>query len=363
MDFYVILGLTADASTAEIKRAYRRLARRYHPGINPGDRAAEALFQRVSEAYETLVDPGRRRQYDASGARDMDERGSPSFMFSEFDFSVTKQGAQASTFTELFADVLHPVPSAGPGAVEPGADIHASLTISFDEAARGAERQLVVTRQVVCGGCAGTGAVAVTAGKCTHCQGSGQIRWARGHMVFSKPCATCGGSGRETWQRCAVCAGHGRTVRSEAVGVMMPPGITDGWQLRLLERGHAGAKGGRAGDLHVTVRVEPHPTFRREGDDLVCELPVAVHEAVLGARVDVPTLEGPVKLRIPPGTQAGRRLRLEGRGVATPAGRRGDLVFEVTLVLPETLDDRSRALMRQFGELNAADVRSGLFKR
>jgi molecular chaperone DnaJ len=357
MDFYVILGLTHDASTADIKRAYRRLARRYHPGVNPGDRAAEAMFERVSEAYETLVDPGRRRQYDAAGAPRATHFETATFVFSEFDFSKVRHGAQASTFTELFADVLHPMPAASERAPEVGADIHTSLTVSFAEAMQGVERQVVITRQVQCGACGGAGQVAATEGRCATCQGTGETRWARGHMVFAKPCGECAGTGRQRWQRCPVCAGQGRAVRAEAVEVPVPPGIPDGGQVRLPERGHAGWRMGHAGDLYVTMHVQPHPVFARDGNDLVCELPVAVHEAVLGARVEVPALDGAVKVRIPPGAQTGQRLRIEGRGVPTPSGVRGDLVCVVTLVLPETLDERSKELMREFGERNQQPVR------
>jgi molecular chaperone DnaJ len=361
MNFYVILGVPPEASTADIKRAYRRLARRYHPGINPGDRAAEEMFQRIVEAYETLVDPGRREQYDHAGAHAVRRAEPESFVFAEFDFSAAKRGPQASTFTELFADVLHPVPDTAAGRPEVGSDLHASLTVSFADAVHGAERQVLVTRQVLCGACGGQGLMAIAEASCRHCQGSGQVRWARGHMVFAKPCAACGGEGRQRRERCAVCAGQGRGVRGEAVAVVVPPGITDGGRLRVMEKGHAGRYGGRSGDLYVTVHVQPHPWFRREGDDLVCDLPVAVHEAALGARVMVPSLEGPVKLRIPPGTQGGQRLRITGAGLVTAAGGRGDLLFVVTLVLPPRLDERSIELLREFAQINADDVRSGRF--
>ena len=356
MDFYVILGVTQDASTSDIKRAYRRLARRYHPGVNPGDRAAEAMFERVSEAYETLVDPGRRRQYDAAGTPRGAQLETATFVFSEFDFSAAKRGAQASTFNELFADVLHPMPAGSQREPEVGADIHTSLTVSFAEAIQGAERQVVVTRQVLCGACGGGGQVATPEGRCASCQGTGQTRWARGHMVFAKPCGECAGTGRQRWQRCAVCSGSGRAMRAEAFAVPVPPGMPDGGQVRLQEHGHAGWRMGRAGDLYVTVHVQPHPVFARDGHDLVCELRVAVHEAVLGARVDVPLLDGSVKVRIPPGAQTGQRVRIEGRGVPTPFGGRGDLVCVVKLVLPETLDERSKELMREFGDRNREQV-------
>jgi molecular chaperone DnaJ len=359
MDFYTILGLEPGASSAEIKRAYRRLARRYHPGINPGDRAAEALFQRIAEAYETLVDPVRRRQYDMADGRTMSRTEATTFEFSGFDFSAAVHGPQAATFSELFADVLHPVVS-GDNRSEVGADLHASLTLTFKESIHGVERQVVVTRHVACAACGGAGEVRTPEGRCSHCHASGTVRWARGHMVFSKACAACGGTGRQRHQRCDVCAGHGRLVRSEAIPVRVPAGVADGARLRVPEKGHAGRHHGRTGDLYVTVHVQPHPVLRRDGDDLFLALPVAIHEAVLGARIDVPTFDGPVKLRVPPGTQGGHRFRLRGRGVAGPNGTRGDLIVEVRLTLPPIVDERSKELMREFGRVNNEDVRGEL---
>lgn len=358
MEFYVILGLVPGASPVEIKRAYRRLSRRYHPGINPGDRAAEAVFQRISEAYDTLSNPDRRRTYDAGG--DSAQHGeSGAFEFSGFDFSIAARGAEAATFSELFAEVLHP-PLADHDKAESGADVHASLGLSFEESMRGVDRQVIVTRHVACSGCDGAGQVRTPEGRCVHCHATGKVRWARGHMVFSKSCAACGGTGRQRFQRCGVCAGHGRAVRSEAVTVTVPAGVLNGARLRVPDRGHAGRRDGRTGDLYIDVHVQAHPVFRREGDDLFIVMPVAVHEAVLGARIDVPSLDGELRLRVPPGTQAGQRFRLSGRGVPTPAGTRGDLVVEVKLVLPQMIDERSKDLMREFGKLNSEDVRRDL---
>ncbi|HYT75195.1 MAG TPA: DnaJ C-terminal domain-containing protein, partial [Vicinamibacterales bacterium] len=186
---------------------------------------------------------------------------------------------------------------------------------------------------------------------CAPCHGSGKVRWARGHMVFTKSCAACGGSGRQRTQRCTVCAGYGRQVRSEAVPVLIPPGAAEGARLRIGDRGHGGRQGGRSGDLYVTVHVQPHPVFRRQGDDLSMILPIGVHEAVLGTRVEVTSLEGPVKLRVPPGTQAGQRFRLRERGAPTAGGGRGDLLVEVRIVLPQIVDERGKELMREFGKL------------
>ena len=359
MDFYVILGLEPGASPAEIKRAYQRLARRYHPGINPGDRAAEAFFKQIAEAYETLGDPARRQQYDAAGGTARPPMEPGAFEFAGFDFSFAARGTEAATFSELFAEVLHP-PAAEQNKPEAGADLHASLTITFEESIRGVERQVVVTRQIACAACAGSGRLRTAEGRCGQCQATGKVRWARGHMVFSKSCAACGGSGRLKSQRCAVCGAQGRSVRSEAVTVHVPAGVVDGARLRVPEKGHAGHRTGRTGDLYVDVHVQPHPVLRRDGDDLFIVVPVAVHEAMLGARIDVPTLDGGVRLRVPPGTQAGQRFRVSGRGAPAMSGGRGDLVVEVKLVLPAFVDERSKDLMREFARLNREDVRRDL---
>ena len=350
MELYTLLGLSPAASAAEIKRAYRRLSRRYHPDINPGDKAAESLYRRIAAAYETLMDPQRRHTYDTSGGQ-ASAAQDPTFEFTGFDFSAAAHGPQAATFTELFAEMLHPVVSPDTGRPQQGADIHAAVTVSFEEAMHGVARQVVVVRQDVCGACGGSGAVRTPEGRCAPCQGSGKVRWARGHMVFTKSCAACQGTGKQRKQRCVPCAGHGLHVRSEGVPVTIPPGIHDGARLRIADRGHAGRRGARNGDLYVAVQVQPHQIFRRQGDDLVMTLPIGVHDAVLGTRVEVPSLEGPVKLRIPPGTQAGQRFRLRGRGAPTAAGGRGDLLVEVRIVLPQVVDERGKELMREFGKL------------
>jgi molecular chaperone DnaJ len=358
MDLYVILGVGSDASAADIKRAYRRLSRRYHPGINPGDRTAQEMFARISEAYEVLMDPHRRHEYDAGGAGPAPLAGGGGApQFTEFDFSVRAHGAQASTFSELFAEVLNPVPAAGGGRPEPGADLHATLAVPFEVQLTGDERQVVVTRQVACSACQGAGRLATAEGRCARCEGRGQTRWARGHMVFAKECAACAGTGRRRSDACAACVGHGRAVRSEAVTVRVPPGTRDGARLRVPERGNAGRFGGPSGDLYVTLQVASHPLFRREGDDLLCTMPVAVHEAVLGARIEVPSLDGTIRLNLPPGTQGGRRFRARGRGFPMATGGAGDLIAEVRIVLPSTIDERSRELIREFGRLNRDDVR------
>ena len=358
MDYYAILGLAPGASVADVKRAYRRLSRRYHPGINPGDREAETVFQRITEAYETLIDAERRQQYDSSGV--VPPRAEQRFEFSGFDFSVKVHGAQAATFSELFAESLHPVPPPDRSRPEAGADLHASVTLSFEEAMGGADREIGVMRQLPCAGCHGAGFVRTADTRCSQCHGAGTIRWARGHMVFTKACSACDSTGRERQRRCVTCGGHGRLVRGESIVVRVPPGAFDGAQLRFAGRGHAGSRGAQAGDLFVHVQVRPHPVLRRERDDLHMIVPVAVHEAALGAKIEVPSFDGPVRFRIPQGTQGGQRFRASGRGAPTADGGRGDLFIEVRLALPPISDERSKDLMREFARLNPIDVRGEL---
>jgi molecular chaperone DnaJ len=361
MDLYVLLGLERDATTGEIKRAYRRLARRYHPDINPGDRLAEAQFRQIAAAYETLIDPDRRRSYDAGGAAAGAEDEPRTFGFDGFDFSVSVSGHAAPTFGDLFADIFRQrVEPARPEA-ERGPDLHQTITVGFEEAMRGGQRTLVLTRLESCSGCRGAGRVAIAEITCAQCHGNGVLKSARGHMVFSRPCPACRGTGLIADIACPTCGGQQVERRSESVTVNLPAGLDDGAEVRVTRKGHAGRHGGETGDLYLTVRVEPHPVFRREGDDLHLMLPVAVHEAALGAKLEVPTLDGPARLRVPAGTQSGQRFRLRERGVLSArSGRRGDLVVEVRLVLPRVLDERSKELLREFGRLNDEDVRRDL---
>ncbi len=361
MDFYVLLGIEREATLGEIKRAYRRLARKYHPDINPGDRMAAAQFRQIAEAYETLSDPERRSRYDTTGAA----LGGPdtvTFGFEGFDFSVNVNGDSAPTFGDLFADVLHQRQGhRDADAPERGADLHHAITIAFEDAVRGGQRQIVVTRQEHCRTCRGAGRLHAAEGRCPYCHGAGSVRSARGHMVFSKPCAPCGGSGRQRQAVCRTCAGQQVEMRTEPLTIAVPAGLADGARIRIPGKGHVGRNGGETGDLYLTIHVEPHPLFRREGDDLHVVVPIAIHEAALGAKIDVPALDGPARLRVPPGTQSGQRFRLRERGVPSPRdGRRGDLVIEARLVLPKLLDERSKELMREFGRINGEDVRSDL---
>jgi molecular chaperone DnaJ len=358
MDFYLILGVERAATLGDIKRAYRRLARKYHPDINPGDRLAEAQFRQIAEAYETLSDPDRRRRYDTSGW-EVPPLDVGTFGFEGFDFSAAAGGASASTFGDLFAEIFEQRErrrgNFGPAR---GADLHHTIEIGFDEAMAGGQRQLTITRQEQCRTCGGTGRLPTRETRCAQCDGSGIVKSARGHMVFSKPCGACRGSGRQAEVRCRTCLGHQTVLRTETLTVAVPGGLADGARIRIPEKGHAGRGNGEHGDLYITVRVEPHSLFRRDGNDLHIIVPIAIHEAALGAKIEVPTLDGHARLRIPPGTQSGQRFRLRERGVPSARdGQRGDLIVEVRLTLPTLLDERSKELLREFGRINTEDVR------
>lgn len=366
MDLYIVLGLERSASTPDIKRAYRRLARRFHPDINPGDGDAAVRFRQILEAYETLVDPDRRRRYDtgeSASVRAGDSAGA--YGFAGFDFSGgSVQGDRATTFGDLFEDVFARQPGRRPATgPERGVDVHARASLSFEDAWRGVDWPVTVTRQQRCRTCAGHGYRRVAESRCVSCEGSGLVRSVRGHMVFSKNCRHCGGSGRLRERVCPAC--HGRTVeaRTDTLTVRVPAGVADGGRVRVPGEGHAGARGGEAGDLYVDVHVRPHHLFRRDGDDVHMAIPVAVDEAALGARIEIPTPDGPARLTVVPGTQSGQRLRLRGRGAPSPRdGRRGDLVIEIRLMLPRVLDERSKELIREFGRINGENVRSDLLR-
>jgi molecular chaperone DnaJ len=355
MDLYIVLGVQQGASESEIKRAYRRLARRYHPDINPGDGSAEVRFRQILEAYETLIDPARRSRYDAGhGGEASSARPAPGF--EGFDFS-TRGADHSATFGDLFAEVLTERGTRS-HTRQRGADLHAEMQVSFEEALSGVQRPVTVTRREQCRACAGTGRTRTSAGPCILCQGTGAVRSVRGHMVFSRSCTTCGGTGQQTPRACEPCNGAGQETRSETVTVRIPPGIVDGDRLRVPSKGHAGSHGGSAGDLYVTVKVAPHAVFRRDGDDLHMVVPVAIHEAALGAKIDLRTLDGQARLRVPPGTQTGQRFRFRERGApSTRNGQRGDLVVEVRIMLPKLLDERSKELLREFGRINGEAVR------
>jgi molecular chaperone DnaJ len=364
VDFYTVLGVTRAASADEIERAYRRLARRHHPGVNPGDRVARQLYQHVLEAYAVLADVEQRSAYDR-GSRPAPTvaESTPTVSFAGFDFSAPADGPSAATFSEMFAGVFQQAARRAT-APDQGSDLELDLSLSFEDAMRGGGFPLSITRQDRCPACGGDGRRARAPVSCPECGGQGLRRWARGHMVFTAPCEMCHGEGRLSIERCPTCQGSGLQPRGEIVTVAVPPGVEDGARLVVPGRGHLSGQGGAVGDLYVRVRVGTHRVFRRVGRDLHIDLPVAAHEAALGARVDVPTLSEPVRVKIPPGTSSGQSLRLSGRGVpaGSPAQPAGDLLIDVQIVMPPLRDERSRELMREFGRLNPSDVRRHLFE-
>lgn len=365
MNLYVTLGVRHGASAGEIKRAYRRLARRFHPELNPGNEDAALRFQQIAQAYETLVDPERRRQYDTGvevlGPVMDGPPGGVAFAFEGFDFTAAAQGPTASTFGDLFADVMRAAADSATDAGGRGADLHGDVRVSFDAAVQGAVAHVTVTRLALCLSCTGSGRVGAAERRCATCLGTGTLRGARGHMMFARPCPRCDGTGEQRFVACPACGGDGVAMRTESIAVKVPAGVRDGERLRLAGQGNAGRRGGAAGDLYVTVHVAAHPVFRRDGDDVHLDVAVAIHEAAFGARVDVPSPTGPCRLRIPPGTDSGRQFRVRERGMPSArGGPPGDLVATIRLVLPPLDDERSRALVRELAASYPDNVRKDL---
>ena len=365
MDLYALLGLHRAASRAEIVRAHRRLARRYHPGVNPGDSVAAQQYRLIQEAFDILADAERRQAYDRGAAPSADTASvEVTVAFQGFDFSAPAEGREAATFTELFADVFQ---DAAREATTPtrGGGLEVDARISFEQAVRGGSIALSITRHDRCPSCLGDGRVARPPVGCPACGGDGNVRWARGHMVFTRSCETCDGQGRIVAQTCRACGGVGLAPRHQVVTVTTPPGLESGARVVVPGSGHAGARGGPAGDLYVTVDVADHPVLRRDGRDLHVTVPIAVHEAGLGADIEVPTLDEPVTVKVPAGTAAGTRLRVRGHGVPGPgaAAEAGDLIVEVQIVLPPEMDAQSLELLREFGRRNTGNVRQHWFGR
>lgn len=359
MDLYAVLGLPPGAPEAEIRKAYRRLARRYHPNINPGDKAAEVRFRQITAAFDVLTDPVRRRKYEEQGVV-VELSEATSFGFAGFDFTrAPVSGSGASTFGDLFAEVFQQRRGRQPGTMaERGSDLHTTIDIGFDESLRGVARSVTVLRRETCRVCRGSGMRRTAESPCSRCDGSGVLRSARGHMLFTKTCGACGGTGRQVHVTCDGCSGHGVESRSETLTIGIPAGTPHGDRIRVPGKGNGGWRGGPPGDVWVTVQVAEDPRFRREGDNLHYILPVALQEAALGAKIEIPTIDGPARVRIPPGTQSGQRFRLRERGVPSPRdGRRGDLIVEIRLMLPPILDERSKDLLREFGRINGEYAR------
>jgi molecular chaperone DnaJ len=359
-DYYALLGVKSTASKAAIRRAFQKLARKYHPDLNPGDNVAAVRYRRIYEAFEILIDAEKRERYDVHGSRAPEEtrEDPPRFGFEGFDFSLEGE-KRPDIFPELFQSSKAPEP----GARERGEDIHHRLALRFEDALTGLEATFQITRSYTCGCCQGFGDIpSIDPVICGACSGRGRAMKVHGFMLFAKPCAACRGTGRLSRELCPDCRGAGRTSRTETVTVQVPRGVSDGDKLLVPGLGHEGRGAGAPGNLHVDVQVHPHPLFSRQGDNLFCTVPVSFAEAALGARIEVPTPDGPVTLRVPAGVQSGQKLRISGRGAPSrrsPDGKaRGDLFIVVKVTTPAVYDDRSRELLRELDRLNPLGSRS-----
>jgi len=349
MDLYERLGTRRSASPTEIRRAWQRVARALHPAVNPGDSAAAQRYREAAQAFEVLSDPQRRAAYDRGEPPAAKVEAAPPGGFEGFDFSARVR-IESMGFREIF-DAARPA-----GDASRGEDLEQATRVTFEESMAGAARRVHLVRFEPCPSCHGAGEVAFGPVPCPRCQGSGTVRGSRGHMIFSRPCADCGGTGEIRRRACGRCGGEGRGIASEWLEVHIPPGVGSGSQVRLPGAGNTGRRGGPPGDFVLTVEVEEHPVFRREGDDLHCAVPVGMVVAAMGGHVEVATPDGPVAIEVPAGTQTGQRFRLRKRGVPRPGdGGRGDLWAEAVVLIPAATDDRARALLR---ELDAVLSRS-----
>jgi len=374
-DYYELLGVSRRAPVKEIRAAYRKLARKYHPDLNPGDKSAEEKFKQIQEAYEVLSDAKKRQMYDQFGFNAPGPGGIPPqgagyggspedihFDFGGFDFGGAGGG---TSFRDLFSQFFRGATAAQATAErEPGTDLEYQINITFSEAMRGTVKKLSFTRLDVCHVCHGTGAAPGDDKVCSTCQGSGQVTQVSGKMRFQITCSRCGGSGR-LHTICRHCGGEARVSRVETLDVRIPPGAHIGSRVRVAGRGNAGSRGGPPGDVYIIMNVEPHPFFERRGDDLYTVVPVTVTEASLGAKVEVPTIDGRAQVRIPPGTNSGKRLRLREKGApsARQAGKRGDQIVEVQVVVPKPEDERVRNLLKELGKIDHEDPRREIFER
>lgn len=404
-DYYELLGVKKSASTEDIRKAFRKLARKYHPDVNPGDKAAEERFKQISEANDVLSDPKKRKLYDQLGyySDNIDPAAAEAYAraqqggygpgsgpgdggrgqgvpvdFSGFDFSDIFGGSgapgagQASTgsarsgsFRDIFSGIFgggHPggMEAQGP---EAGTDLEYQVNVGFWQAIKGTEMRIQVTRLDTCSNCYGKGYIE-SPGVCPECGGSGHIQQTSGRMKFNTTCPRCGGTGKQR-SVCGVCRGDGVVSRPETITVRIKPGTRDGQRIRLAGKGNAGPRGGAPGDLYIVIRTGDHPVFHRDADDISLTVPVSPTEAALGAKVEVPTIDGRTLLKIPPGTQSGQKLRLRDKGVpsATKEGTRGDEIVEVKIVVPHVQDERSKEILREFAKLNPEDPRAELWKQ
>lgn len=368
-DYYEVLGIGKSASDADIKKAYRKLAKQYHPDVNPGDKVAEAKFKEANEAYEILSNPQKRTQYDQFGHAGTDPNGFGGFGggFGDFDF-----GNVGDIFETFFGGSGFGRSSRGRRGPQKGADLKYAMEISFEEAAFGVEREISINRMQNCVKCGGSGS---KPGKepsvCKHCNGSGQVQFKQstpfGQFVNVKTCDVCGGEGRIITDPCTECSGKGKIRKNVKLKINIPAGIDDGQTISLRGEGEPGAKGGPAGDLYISIRVKTHPLFQRQGNDVICEIPITFVQAALGAEIDVPTLDGKIKHTVPEGTQTGAVFRIKGKGIPYIRGNgRGDQYLKVNVEVPQKLNEKQKSILREFAEVSGDEVheqRKGFFDK
>jgi molecular chaperone DnaJ len=350
-DYYAVLGLEKGASEEELKKAYRRLAVKFHPDKNPGDKIAEENFKELGEAYEVLNDSQKRAAYDQYGHAAFDRRASGSGRAGGFHdpFEVFREVfGGGSIFEDLFGGGQQ-----DPSQSQRGGDLRYDMEISFEEASHGCEKEITVTKPERCEDCQGTGAEAGSrARNCPTCGGRGQVITSRGIFSIAQTCPQCQGAGRIIDKPCKTCRGNGRRERTSKIKLRIPAGVDSGSRLRSAGNGEAGWRGGPSGDLYVILHVKPHEIFQRDGDDLLCEVPVSFVQAALGTEIEVPTLDGKAAVKVPPGTQPGTMFRLKGKGVKNIQGYgHGDLHVRVSVEVPSQLSSAQRTKLEEFAAL------------
>ena len=362
-DYYAVLGVARNASQADIKKTYRKLAQKHHPDSNKGDPAAAERFKEISAAYDVLGDAEKRKEYDrvrdmASSGFRVGGGGPGGVRFEDLGFDGGNLG---DLFGDLFAGGGGFGGQTAAGRTRRGADLAAEVEVPFEEALEGTTVSLQISGNAPCGTCGGSGARPGTTPKtCGECGGSGSVSVNQGFFSMARPCTRCGGRGVVIEDPCPTCAGSGSTSATRTLKAKIPAGVEDGARIRLAGRGEAGPLGSPPGDLYLTVRVRPHKLFRRTGADLALELPVTFPEAALGAQVKVPTMNGPVTLKVPAGTRSGRTFRIRGKGAERRGGGKGDLLVTVNVEVPSRVSKQERELLEQLREVSGDSPRDGL---